>query len=162
MLKKILLKKTLLLLFTLIQLPLANISWSKPSERIEIQKVTDNVYALVGQRGPMSKWNFGTNATFGVIITSEGVVLIDSGASDQAARYIHKNIQKITNKPIVLVINTGSEDLRWLGNTYFKSLGAKIITSKTALDDQKQRADNLLLRLDDYIFPKFSVGTTDT
>ncbi len=88
-------------------------------------------------------------------------MLIDPGASDHAARYIHKNIQKISDKPIVLVINTGSEDLRWLGNAYFKSLGAKIITSRIALEQQKQRANDQISRLDEYIFPKFSAGTTD-
>jgi len=109
----------------------------------------------------MSKWNFGTNATFGVIVTNQGVVLIDSGASDKAAKYIHKTIQQITDKPIVMVINTGSEDLRWLGNGYFKTLGAKIITGRKTLEHQKQRAGELLERLDNVIFPEFSVGTTD-
>jgi len=110
----------------------------------------------------MSKWNFGTNATFGVVVTNQGVVLIDSGASDKAARYIHQSIQEITDKPVVLVINTGSEDLRWLGNTYFKSLGAKIITSQRALEHQHARSSELLSRLDTFIFPEFSAGTTDT
>ncbi len=135
--------------------------WGRPAERIEIQKVTDTVYALVGQRGPMSKWNYGTNATFGVVITDAGVVLIDSGASYLAAKQIHQKIKQITSKPVVLVINTGSEDLRWLGNSYFESLGAKIITSKVALKEQHERATGLLSRLDDYIFPQFSAGTKD-
>jgi len=134
---------------------------SEPASRLEIQKVTDKVYALVGQRGPMSKWNFGTNATFGVVVTDAGVVLIDPGASDHAARYLHKTIKKITDKPIILVINTGSEDLRWLGNAYFKSIGAKIITNRISLAQQKQRAADQISRLDEYIFPKFSAGTTD-
>ena len=136
-------------------------TWSMPSERIEIQKVTDNIYALVGQRGPMSKWNYGTNATFGVIVTEEGVVLIDSGASYLAAKQINRKIRQITDKPVKLIINTGSEDLRWLGNSYFKKSAVKIITSQAALKDQHQRADNLINRLDEYIFPKFSAGTTD-
>lgn len=110
--------RSILVLFLLI-FPFLVIS--DPVSRLEVQKVSENIYALVGQRGPMSKWNFGTNATFGVVITKEGVVLIDPGASDHAAKYIHKTINKITDKPIVLVINTGSEDLRWLGNAYFKS-----------------------------------------
>ncbi len=136
-------------------------TWARPSERIEIQKITNNVYALVGQRGPMSKWNYGTNATFGFVVTDDGVVVIDTGASYLAAKEIHRKIKQITDKPVILVINTGSEDLRWLGNKYFKSLGAKIITSKVAFDDQKKRASNLINRLDEYIFPKFSVGTSD-
>ncbi len=149
-------------LLTLLLITVISTVNAEPTPRIETQKVTDDVYALVGQRGPMSKWNFGTNATFGVVVTSEGVVLIDSGASDKAARYIHEQIKKITDKPVVLVINTGSEDLRWLGNTYFKSLGAKIITSKRALAHQRERASELLSRLDTIIFPQFSVGTDTT
>ncbi|VAW90739.1 hypothetical protein MNBD_GAMMA21-1817 [hydrothermal vent metagenome] len=151
--------RSMLFILLISLMPLAS---SAPSKRIDIQKVTDNVYALVGQRGPMSKWNFGTNATFGVVVTDQGVVLIDSGASDKAARYIHQSIQEITDKPVVLVINTGSEDLRWLGNTYFKSLGAKIITSQRALEHQHARSSELLSRLDTFIFPEFSAGTTDT
>lgn len=148
-------------IFVVVLLLPLSYAWARPSERIDIQKVTDTVYALVGQRGPMSKWNFGTNATFGVVITSKGVVLIDSGASYLAAKEIHRKIKQITDKPVVLVINTGSEDLRWLGNSYFKALGAKIITGKATLKDQHERADNLINRLDEYIFPKFSAGTID-
>lgn len=134
---------------------------SVQADKLKVQKITDNVYALVGQRGPMSKWNFGTNATFGVVITDDGVVLIDSGASDKAARYIHDAIKNITDKPVALVINTGSEDLRWFGNGYYKSLGAKIITSEATLVDQHKRADAMLNRLDEFIFPEYSAGTTD-
>ncbi len=148
-------------LIILLGITILNTAMARPSERIDIQKVTDNVYALVGQRGPMSKWNYGTNATFGVVITNDGVVLIDSGASYLAAKQIHRKIKQITSKPVILVINTGSEDLRWLGNSYFKKLGARIITSKMALQDQHKRADNQLNRLDEYISPKFSAGTTD-
>lgn len=150
--------RTMLLLSLFAYVSLAT---ARPAERLEIQKITNNVYALVGQRGPMSKWNFGTNATFGVIVTNKGVVLIDSGASYLAAKEIERNIKLITDKPVSLVINTGSEDLRWLGNSYFKERGAKIITSKVALQDQRKRAANLINRLDEYIFPKFSVGTSD-
>jgi predicted acyltransferase (DUF342 family) len=52
----------------------------------EVQKVTDNVYALVGELSQRSKTNLGNNSTHGVIITSKGVVLIDSGASYLGAK----------------------------------------------------------------------------
>ncbi|GMR08610.1 MAG: MBL fold metallo-hydrolase [Gammaproteobacteria bacterium] len=141
-------------------LGMVSFAHSEPAPSIEIQKVTEDVYALVGQRGPMSRWNMGTNATFGVIVTGAGVVLIDPGASLKAAEYIHTTIDKITAKPVVLVINTGSEDLRWLGNSYFKSRGARIITSRAALAHQKLRETDLLGRLDNLITLQFSAGTT--
>lgn len=108
---------------------------------LEVQKIEDNVYALVGELSQRSKDNLGNNSTHGVIITDEGVILIDSGASYLGAKQIHSAIQKLTDKPIKIVINSGGQDHRWLGNDYFHTLGATIIASKKAKADQKSRAD---------------------
>ena len=108
---------------------------------LEVQKVDDGVYALVGELSQRSKENLGNNSTHGVIITDEGVILIDSGASYLGAKQIHHAIQKLTDKPVKVVINSGGQDHRWLGNDYFHKLGAKIITSEKARTDQKARAD---------------------
>jgi len=110
------------------------------SQALEIVKVSDNIYALVGDMGQRSSKNYGNNATFGVIVTSEGVVLIDSGATWKGARNIEKTIRQITDKPVKLVINTGGQDHRWLGNGYFKEKGAKIVASKAAVEDQRKRS----------------------
>ena len=40
------------------------------------------------------------------------------------------------------VINSGGQDHRWLGNGYFKKIGAKIIASKNAVEDQKARTQD--------------------
>ena len=40
-----------------------------------------------------------------------------------------------------LPINTGGQDHRWFGNGYFKTKGARIIASKAAVADQKERTD---------------------
>ncbi|HSH43757.1 MAG TPA: MBL fold metallo-hydrolase [Arenicellales bacterium] len=126
--------------------------WLEPSvgqaQEIEVQKVTENVYALVGKRGPMSKSDLGTNATFGVVVTPEGAVLIDPGASRKAAQRIEAAIRSITDQPVVLVINTGAEDHRWLGNGYFKAKGARILAAGAARDAQRARAGELLTRLE--------------
>jgi hypothetical protein len=50
----------------------------------------------VGELSQRSKTNLGNNSTHGVIITSKGVVLIDSGASYLGAKEIHKTIRKLT------------------------------------------------------------------
>jgi glyoxylase-like metal-dependent hydrolase (beta-lactamase superfamily II) len=118
---------------------------------LQIQKVDDNVYALVGELSQRSKENFGNNSTHGVIITDEGVILIDSGASYLGAKQIHQAIQKLTNKPIKIVINTGGQDHRWLGNDYFSKLGARIISSSKAKSDQKNRVDQEINRLSSLI-----------
>jgi len=114
---------------------------------LHVQKVTDNVYSLEGETTQRSPTNFGNNSTHGVIITSEGVILIDSGASYLGAKELHETIQTITNKPIKIIINSGGQDHRWLGNDYFQQLGARIISSSKTHQDQKARTDYHLNRL---------------
>jgi glyoxylase-like metal-dependent hydrolase (beta-lactamase superfamily II) len=118
---------------------------------LELQKVTDNVYAIVGDLGNRTAKNFGNNATFGFVVTSDGVVLIDSGGSYKGAQKIHEMIRRVTTKPVVMVINTGGQDHRWLGNGYFKKHGAKIIADKRAVEDQKARVQDQFFMLGNQI-----------
>lgn len=113
-----------------------------------IQPINKQVYALVGKLGPMSDDDLGTNATFGVIVTSASVIVIDPGASFKGAKRVHDKIKEITDKPVKYVINTGSEDQRWLGNGYFKQQGAKILALKAAVKNQQERVNELLTRLE--------------
>ena len=91
------------------------------------EKVVDNVYALVGPLGQRSADNDGLNANFGFIVTPAGVILIDSGASRLGAEKIAAAIGKVTDQPVRWVINTGSQDHRWLGNDYFAGKGAEVM-----------------------------------
>lgn len=109
------------------------------ADTLELQQVTDHVYAVVGSMDNRTPGNLGNNATFGFIVTAEGVVLIDSGGTYQGAQQLHAVIRQVTDKPVVMVINTGGQDHRWLGNEYFSKLGAKIIASQRAVEDQKAR-----------------------
>jgi glyoxylase-like metal-dependent hydrolase (beta-lactamase superfamily II) len=115
---------------------LANQSYAseKIIKPILIQK---GIHALIGEIGSRTYENYGLNANFGVIETNEGVILIDSGASAQGAVVLEKEVQKLTNKKVRWVINTGSQDHRWLGNDYFSKQGAEIIALKqTTLTQQ--------------------------
>jgi glyoxylase-like metal-dependent hydrolase (beta-lactamase superfamily II) len=128
---------------------------------LEIEKVTDGIYALVGELGQRSPTNLGNNATFGVIVTDQGVVLIDSGGTDKGAAQIDEAIKTFTHKPVVMVINTGGQDHRWLGNGYFKQKGARIIASSDAVADQKARYSEELAMLDNFVGTKGTAGTRD-
>jgi glyoxylase-like metal-dependent hydrolase (beta-lactamase superfamily II) len=111
------------------------------------EKVVDNVYAIIGPMGQRSKENDGLNANFGFIVTNNGVILIDSGASKLGAQRIEKAIAAVTDKPVKWVVNTGSQDHRWLGNAYFASKGAQLIamarTAKTQAQYARQQLDGL-------------------
>ena len=119
----------------------------KNNESLRLVTVTNNVYAIVGSLGNRSKQNLGNNATFGVVVTKEGVVLIDSGATYEGAENIHKLIKTVTKQPIKIVINSGGQDHRWLGNDYFKKQGASIIANSHAVKDQKHRVQDQFFSL---------------
>jgi glyoxylase-like metal-dependent hydrolase (beta-lactamase superfamily II) len=111
------------------------------------EKVVDNVYALIGPLGQRSADNDGLNANFGFVVTPKGVILIDSGASRLGAEKIAAAIGRVTDKPVRWVINTGSQDHRWLGNDYFASKGAEVIalarTAATQAEYATQHMDGL-------------------
>lgn len=133
---------------------------SMASSQMEVQKIDDNVYALVGELDQRSPENFANNSTHGVVVTDEGVLLIDAGGSYKGAMQIHQQIKAITDKPVKYVINTGGQDHRWLGNSYFKALGAQIITSEIALQDHKDRTKYHFNRLNELIGESLK-GTTE-
>ena len=83
---------------------------------IEFKPVAENVYAYVGETEGRTYENEGLNANIGLIVTTEGAILIDSGASFQSAQKIHDAVKRVTKQPIKWVINTGGQDHRWLGN----------------------------------------------
>jgi glyoxylase-like metal-dependent hydrolase (beta-lactamase superfamily II) len=109
---------------------------------LELKQVDKNIYAIIGELGNRTPENLGNNATFGFVITSEGVVLIDSGGTYKGAAEIHALIKRVTDKPVKIVINTGGQDHRWLGNDYFKKLGARLIANSKAVADQKARTQD--------------------
>jgi len=129
------------------------------AEVLTTHKLTDNVHALIGPLSNRDPENLGNNANFGVVVTEEGVVLIDPGGTYQGAQMIHAAIRKITDQPVTLVINTGGQDHRWLGNGYFKEQGARIIANEKAVVDQKARARDQLIALASLVGPEGIQGT---
>ena len=126
---------------------------------LDVVKVDDNVYALVGELGQRSPTNLANNATFGVVVTDAGVVLIDAGGSARGAQEIEAAITKITEKKVVAVINTGGQDHRWLGNAHWKAKGARLISSKAAVTDQRSRFDMQWMGLEQLVGKEPLAGT---
>ena len=121
----------------------------QPAVALEVafKPVADGVYAYIGDTGARTVGNEGLNANLGLVLTEQGAVLIDSGATFQSARKIHDAVKKVTAKPIRWVINTGGQDHRWLGNGYFKEQGAEIIAHANAAPDMQARGGDQLAGL---------------
>ena len=79
-------------------------------------RVAPDVYAFIGDTGMRTVGNEGMNANTGFVVTGEGVVVIDSGPTWKVAKEIHRAIKTVTRQPVKIVVNTGGQDHRWLGN----------------------------------------------
>lgn len=105
---------------------------------LKTEKLAEGVFALIGPTGARLYENYGLNANYGVIDTPEGAILVDSGASTVAAKLLEAEVRKLTGKTVRWVINTGSQDHRWLGNVYFAGQGAEILALERTVATQKR------------------------
>jgi glyoxylase-like metal-dependent hydrolase (beta-lactamase superfamily II) len=136
------LKRTALILFAAVAGLLA--LSARADYQPQAEKVVGNVYAIVGPLGQRSADNDGLNANFGFVVTPKGVILIDSGASSLGAKKIEAAIAKVTKQPVRWVVNTGSQDHRWLGNDYFAGRGAEVIAlARTAATQAEYAAQHM-------------------
>lgn len=117
----------------------------------EAVQVKDNVYAIVGPLGQRSTANAGLNANYGFVVTDHGVILIDSGASAHSAALLEKAVRSVTPKPIRWVLNTGSQDHRWLGNAYFAQKGAQLQAMANTVKTQRAMAAQQLTGLQRFV-----------
>jgi glyoxylase-like metal-dependent hydrolase (beta-lactamase superfamily II) len=101
--------------------------------------VAPGAYAFIGEKSGRTYANEGLNANIGLVVTPNGALLIDSGASFQGAQQIHAAVKKVTDQPVRWVINTGGQDHRWLGNGYFIGQGAEVIAHADAKADMLAR-----------------------
>jgi glyoxylase-like metal-dependent hydrolase (beta-lactamase superfamily II) len=122
----------------------------------ETLRVTDNVYALVGDLGQRSAANLGHNMTSGFIVADDGVVVIDTGGSHANAEKIHAAIRKVSNKKILYAVNTGGQDHRWVGNDYFRRQGARIVAADSTAKDMRDRGAEQVERIKPLLGDRFT------
>ena len=86
---------------------------------VPITKVTDRCYYFLAQDGEPSPDNQGFFSNPGFIITSKGVVVMDTGGSVQIGEMLIRQIKTVTDKPVVKIINSHIHGDHWLGNQAF-------------------------------------------
>ena len=92
----------------------------------ELKKVADGVYAAVAAA------TYKVNSNAAVIVTDDGVVVVDSHSKPSAARAVYTEIQGITNKPVRKIINTHFHWDHWQGNEVYAAAnpGLEIVASQ--------------------------------
>ncbi|MCF6315473.1 MAG: MBL fold metallo-hydrolase [Marinosulfonomonas sp.] len=126
---------------------------------LKVVTVAPNVYAIVGPLEQRNPENLGNNATFGLVVTDAGAILMDPGGSFKGAKALHGVIKGITEQPVKYVIDTGGQDHRWLGNGYWQAQGAQVIASDDAVADHHDRGSLQLTGLTALIGQDMLAGT---
>jgi cyclase len=103
--------------------------------------VPDDVVYLVGD--PL----FGRAGTAGFIITTEGVVVVNTTNNPFNAREMLYEIRQRTKLPVKYVINTDSRGEHMLGNEVFVDEQAAIISTGVAQSEMKDYGEDLARRI---------------
>jgi glyoxylase-like metal-dependent hydrolase (beta-lactamase superfamily II) len=90
--------------------------------------INERVFVLLGPIQHANRFNHGYMINSTVIVGDSGVILIDSGGSDEVGRHIATAVRRITNKPVTHVVNTHHHGDHYLGNVAFE--GATIVSSE--------------------------------
>ena len=127
--------------------------YSKPTEFIP------GVFSAIGATAPPTYENSGHNNNLSFVVTPNGVVVINSGASFRLAKAIHHEIKQVTDQPVKLVINENGQGHAMLGNSYWSRIGVDIIAHEDAILEVEENAYQILERMKRYNKEK-AVGTT--
>ncbi len=91
-------------------------------------RINDRVFVLLGPIQHANRSNQGYMINSTVIVGDQGVILVDSGGSDEVGRHIAAAVRRITQKPVTHVVNTHHHGDHHLGNVAFE--GATFISSE--------------------------------
>lgn len=81
-----------------------------------LTRLTSNVYVIHGPTEDPTPANQAFRNNPGIVLTSEGAVIIDPGSSVYVGEMVVRKVKTLTSKPIVAVFNTHAHGDHWLGN----------------------------------------------
>ncbi|MDD2924740.1 MBL fold metallo-hydrolase [Rhodoferax sp.] len=90
-----------------------------PMPDIAPVQLSQHVWTIYATDGFPTPENRGMMSNVSFVVTSAGVVILDSGSSVQIGRMAIRMIKKITSQPVVAVFNTHYHGDHWLGNHAF-------------------------------------------
>ena len=96
------------------------------------QQVVEGVWSAIGATAPSRYENSGHNNNLSFVITSEGVLVVNAGASYLLAKALHDEIKKITDQPVKYVVLENGQGHAMLGSNYWQAQGATVIAHKDA------------------------------
>lgn len=120
---------------------------------LKARAIAENVYAFIGKTEDFDTENGGNIVNTAFIVAPQGVIVIDSGPSLRYGRQMRQAIAAVTERPVVLVINTHHHPDHFLGNLAFAdvAIGALADTRDGIARDGDAFAENLFRMSGDWM-----------
>ena len=114
------------------QVPSMKIDPKAPDDKpLPVYKIAKDTYMLLGNISTLNENNRGWNGNAGFIVTSEGVVVIDTLGTPKLGRRVIATINSLTDKPIRYLIVTHNHPDHSYGAEPFASIeGVTVIAHK--------------------------------
>ena len=121
-----------------------SVLYEKPVE------VIPHVWSAIGATAPPTYENAGHNNNLSFVVTGDGVVVVNSGASWKLAEALHAEIRAVTDQPVKLVIVENGQGHAMLGNGYWAAQGVPILAHEEAAAEFADGAGQDLASLQRY------------
>jgi len=108
------------------------------------RKVVPGVWSAIGATAPPTYENASHNNNLSFIVTGDGVVVVNAGASYKLAEALHKHIRKITSEPVRFVILENGQGHAMLGSNYWKEQGVPIIAHEETAKEISENGHDAL------------------
>ncbi len=102
-------KSVFLILFSIFLLPITSYAQQQEPQPVEFRPISESLYEVLGGRG----------AQGGAYIGDVGVLLIDAKMDKQSVDQTMDQLKKLTDKPILYLVNTHSDGDHIWGNQFF-------------------------------------------
>ncbi len=90
-----------------------------PMTDIAPRQISPHVWIVFAPDGFPTPENKGMMSNVTFVVTSKGVVIVDSGSSLQIGQMVIRQIRQVTHKPVVAIFNSHFHGDHWLGNHAF-------------------------------------------
>jgi cyclase len=123
-------------------LPAHALAVAAPDEfPMEAEAVAPGVYAVITPaRDFPNPENLGWNANMAFVVTGDGVLVVDTGSSENMGVALRNLIRSVTDQPVRWIVNTHSHGDHWLGNHGFATDSPEIMAGSASIARMRQQA----------------------
>jgi quinoprotein relay system zinc metallohydrolase 2 len=115
-----------------------------PAEPLSVEQAAPGIYVHHGVHRDINIGYGGDIGNIGFIVGKKGVAVIDTGGSPKIGRLLREAIRKVTDLPILYVINTHIHPDHILGNAAFKDDHPTFVGHENLAAAMVQRKDAYL------------------